>query len=109
MRWAGVQPTCLDGPQRLPQRRQRRHRCARGARATLAADMRYWPNPAHKAETTEAGPPLWTPDKDLCPTGMTVAERRDLLATSVPANEEYPRSRRFAMRRAQHGVEHIDG
>jgi hypothetical protein len=39
--------------------------------------MRYWPNPAHKAETTEAGPPLWTPDKDLCPTGMTVAERRD--------------------------------
>ena len=29
--------------------------------------MRYWPNPAHKRETTEAGPPAWSPDKDPCP------------------------------------------
>jgi hypothetical protein len=49
-------------------------------------------------------PPLWTPDKDLCPTGMTVAERRNLMATSVPANEEAPRSRRFALRRTEHGL-----
>jgi len=101
-------PKSSTGQGPSPQARRRRHRCAREARATLAHDMLYWPNPAHKAETTEAGPPLWTPDKDLCPTGMTVAERRDLLATSVPANEEDPRSRRFALRRTEHGLELFD-
>ena len=29
--------------------------------------MYYYPNPAHKTETTEAGPPRWRPDKEPCP------------------------------------------
>jgi hypothetical protein len=74
------------------------------SRATLASDMRYWPNPAHKTETTEAGPPLWTPDKDLCPTGMTIAERRDLLGTSGPANEEDPRPGGSPCGGTEHGL-----
>jgi hypothetical protein len=59
--------------------------------------MRYWPNPAHKVETTEAGPPLWTPDKDRCPPGMTVQERRALLDASVAVDPTNHRSRRFAV------------
>ncbi len=66
--------------------------------------MRYWPNPAHKVETTEAGPPRWNPDKDACPPGMTVHERRDLLLASLPLDPAEPRSRRFAMRRRSDGV-----
>jgi hypothetical protein len=70
--------------------------------------MRYWPNPAHKVETTEAGPPVWTPDKDRCPSGMTVQERRALFDASVPLNADDPHSRRFAVRRTEHGLELYD-
>src|SRR5262245_2061637 len=70
--------------------------------------MRYWPNPAHKLETTEAGPPNWNPDKDPCPVGMTIEERRDLFASSVAVEPNDPRSRRFAMRRTERGVEFFD-
>ena len=45
--------------------------------------LRYWPNPSHKTETTEAGPPRWNPDKDKCPSDMTVAERNELLKASI--------------------------
>jgi hypothetical protein len=61
--------------------------------------VHYWPNPAHKTETTEAGPPVWHPDKAKCPRGMTVEERSALLAASVPVDATDPRSRRFAVRR----------
>jgi hypothetical protein len=44
--------------------------------------MRYWPNPAHKQETTEAGPPQWRPGKEPCPREMTVAERDELLTAA---------------------------
>ena len=59
--------------------------------------MRYWPNPAHKQETTEAGPPAWFPNKEACPP-MTVEERRQLLAESIPLDPGDLRSRRYAMR-----------
>jgi hypothetical protein len=70
--------------------------------------MRYWPNPAHKVETTEAGPPVWVPDKEKCPPRMTVPERRALLEASVPMDPNDARSRRFALRRVEHGVELFD-
>ena len=35
--------------------------------------------------TTEAGPPSWYPAKTACPETMTLAERDELLAVSVPA------------------------
>ena len=70
--------------------------------------MRYWPNPAHKVETTEAGPPVWIPNKDKCPRGMTVAERNLLLADSEPVQPGDVRSRRFAMRRTETGLEFFD-
>jgi hypothetical protein len=70
--------------------------------------MRYWPNPAHKTETTEAGPPMWRPDKDPCPQGMTLHERRALLDASVPVDAADPHSRRFAIRRTEHGLEVFD-
>lgn len=59
--------------------------------------MRYWPNPAHKRETTEAGPPAWHPSKDACPP-MTIEERRELLQDSISLDPEDPRARRYAMR-----------
>lgn len=67
--------------------------------------MRYWPNPAHKKETTAEGPPRWNPDKSRCPDDMTVAERQQLLEGSVPENPDAAGSRRFALRRTQSGLE----
>jgi hypothetical protein len=69
--------------------------------------VRYWPNPAHKSETTEAGPPRWRPGKDKCPQ-MTVEERNLLLSASLPVNAEDPRSRRVAWRRHDGRVEFYD-
>lgn len=67
--------------------------------------MRYWPNPAHERETTEAGPPGWRPDKDPCPDDVTVDERAELLATAVPKNRDDPHSRRYNVRRVAEGLE----
>ncbi len=67
--------------------------------------MRYWPNPAYKRETTEAGPPLWRPDKEPCPNDLTEAERNRLLKTSVPRDPADPHSRRFNVRRGPRGLE----
>lgn len=70
--------------------------------------MRYWPNPAHKRQTTEAGPPVWRPHKTLCPDDMTVAERQQLLETAVPETPDDPRSRRYNVRRGGRGLELYD-
>lgn len=67
--------------------------------------MRYKPNPAHKRETTEAGPPRWRPGKALCPSSMTAAARNELLQSSVPENRDNPASTRFAVRRGSSGLE----
>ena len=70
--------------------------------------MHYWPNPAHKTHTTEAGPPAWSPDKDPCPAGMSVPERHALFNASLPVDAADPRSRRFALRRTDRGLEIYD-
>jgi hypothetical protein len=70
--------------------------------------MRYWPNPAHKSDTTEAGPPVWSPDKEKCPRGMTIDERDDLLVKSIPIDDADPTSRRFVARRTERGLEIYD-
>ena len=67
--------------------------------------MRYFPNPAHKVETTEAGPPRWRPDKTPCPEGMTIQERTQLLRDSIAENPDSPTTRRFAVRRSDSGLE----
>lgn len=67
--------------------------------------MRYVANPAHKVETTEAGPPVWRPDKTCCPKGMTLRERALLLRNSIAENPNSPTSRRFAVRRSESGLE----
>ena len=66
--------------------------------------MRYWPNPAHKRETTEAGPPRWRPHKSPCPS-MTREERATLLEISVPVDPADRRSRRYAVRRHEGRLE----
>ena len=73
-----------------------------------SATMRYWPNPAHKRRTSEAGPALWRPGKTPCPDDMTVAERNELLATAVPERRDDPRSRRYNVRRGARGLELYD-
>ena len=67
--------------------------------------VRYVPNPAHKRETTVAGPPRWRPDKEPCPPDMTPRERADLLRGSEPEHAGSPSSRRFAVRRGRSGLE----
>lgn len=67
--------------------------------------MRYWPNPAHKRETTVAGPPAWRPNKDPCPDDLAVEERDELLATSLPKDGAAPHSRRYNARRTDRGLE----
>ena len=70
--------------------------------------MHYWPNPAHKRTTTEAGPPRWSPDKESCPSDLTVEERNQLFEASVPIDANNPQSRRFAIRRTAAGLEIYD-
>ena len=67
--------------------------------------MRYVPNPAHKVQTTEAGPPRWRPNKTPCPKGMTRHERSQLLKGSIAADPASPKSRRYAVRRGDAGLE----
>lgn len=67
--------------------------------------MRYFANPAHKKETTEAGPPRWRPDKEPCPEGMTLRERTELLRESIAERPDSPASPRFAVRRSESGLE----
>ena len=67
--------------------------------------MRYFANPAHKLDTTEAGPPRWNPDKEPCPKGMTLRERTELLRESVPEDLESLTSTRFAVRRGMSGLQ----
>ena len=67
--------------------------------------MRYFANRAHKVETTEAGPPAWSPDKTPCPKGMTLRERTELLRNSVAEDPDLPGSKRFAVRRTELGLE----
>ena len=67
--------------------------------------MRCFANPAHKMETTEAGPPRWRPDKEPCPEGMTLRERTELLRESVAEDPDSPASPRFAVRRGESGLE----
>ena len=67
--------------------------------------MRYFANPAHKIETTEAGPPAWRPDKTPCPKGMTLRERTELLRDSIAEDPNSPISRRFAVRRSASGLD----
>ncbi len=67
--------------------------------------MRYVANPAHKLETTEAGPPEWRPDKEPCPQGMSLRERAALLRASVAEDIDSPMSRRFAVRRDESGLQ----
>ena len=66
--------------------------------------MFYYPNRAHKRETTEAGPPGWRPDKEPCP-DMTPEERTELLRESVARDPSLPTSQRFAVRRTGTGLE----
>jgi len=70
--------------------------------------VHYWPNPAHKVETTEAGPPAWVPSKEKCPRDITIAERDALLEASIAVEPADPRSRRFAVRRTTSGLEIFD-
>ena len=67
--------------------------------------MRYFANPAHKLETTEAGPPRWYPDKEPCPEGMTLRERKELLRDSVAEDPGSLASTRFAVRHGESGLE----
>ncbi len=71
----------------------------------LWSTVRYWPNPAHKRETTEAGPPAWRPDKEPCPDDLTVGDRNELLAGAIPADPASPHSRRYNVRRTITGLE----
>src|SRR5215472_588869 len=67
--------------------------------------MRYWPNPAHKRGTTEAGPPRWWPDKEPCPDDLAVDGRNELLVTSFALDPTDAHSRRFNVRRCVRGLE----
>jgi hypothetical protein len=65
----------------------------------------YYPNPAHKRLTTEAGPPLWRPDKSCCPDDMTLKEREELLRSSVSEDKDPQHPVRYAVRRTANGME----
>lgn len=69
--------------------------------------VRYWPNPAHKRSTTEAGVGAWRPAKEPCP-AMTIEERDALLQASLPEDGANPRSRRYAFRRTEGGLEFFE-
>jgi len=70
--------------------------------------VRYFPNPAHKKETTQAGPPAWRPNKELCPEDLTVAERQRLFEASISRDPSVPGDRRWTLRRTESGIEFFD-
>jgi len=59
----------------------------------------YYPNPAHKRATTEAGPPRWYPAKEACPEDMTLEEREELVRASIPLSDDPYDPKRFAVQR----------
>lgn len=65
----------------------------------------YYPNPAHKKGTTEAGPPEWYPAKTACPDTMTLEERDQLVAESLPLSEDPLDPSRIAVRRVEGRLE----
>lgn len=65
----------------------------------------YFPNPAHKTQTTEAGPPKWYPAKTACPDTMSLAERDELVDMSVPAGDDPLDPSRYAVRRVDGRLE----
>jgi hypothetical protein len=65
----------------------------------------YAPNPVHKREWTEAGPPAPRSDKTPCPPEITAVECHALLQSSIPEDPNDPRSRRYAVRRLDIGAE----
>jgi hypothetical protein len=65
----------------------------------------YEPSPAHKIQTTEAGPPRWIPFKEKCPPEMTVREREELLAQSISEDGRRETPRRYAFRHTPNGPE----
>lgn len=70
--------------------------------------IRYWPNPVHKRETSEAGVAGWRPNKECCPR-LTVEERDDLLARATQVAPGRPDSSRYSMRRGAAGLEFYIG
>jgi hypothetical protein len=69
----------------------------------------YAPNPVHKREWTEVGPPAPRSDKSPCPNDITAVECHALLRGSIPEDPNDPRSRRFAVRRSDGGAELFAG
>jgi len=69
--------------------------------------LKYWPNPAHKRETSEEGPPQWRPHKTPCPP-MPLTERQELLTKSIP-DPKKPQTCRYALRRGEAGLEWFEG
>lgn len=71
------------------------------------AERRLWyvPNPSHKLETTEAGPPRWSPKKTACPVGMSMEQRDFLVRESVPIDDDPLNPRRYAVRRVEGRLE----
>ena len=65
----------------------------------------YVPNPVHKREWTEVGPPAPRSDKTPCPSEITAIECRALLANSIAELPSDPRSRRYVVRRSDLGAE----
>lgn len=72
---------------------------------TLGSVPTYAPNRAHKREWTDAGPPAFRSDKSPRPPEITAIECAELLQTSIPEDPVDPRSRRYAVRRSDHGAE----
>jgi hypothetical protein len=64
----------------------------------------YFPNPAHKTVTTEAGPPRWYPKKTACEEELTTREAQCLLEQSVAEDGEPLNPRRWAVRRVGNEV-----
>ncbi len=71
----------------------------------ISDDFVYVPNPAHKWGTTEAGPPVWSPDKEKCPDDITIAERGQLLDRSIAKDGAEDNPSRYAIRRSENQIE----
>ncbi len=76
---------------------------------TDATVFRYAPNRVRKTTWTEAGPPAPRSDKTPCPRDLGGVECSPLLAGSVAEEVLNPRSRRYAVRRSEIGLEVFAG
>lgn len=62
----------------------------------------------HNPRVSEEGPPRWVPGGEKCPEDLSQTELDELIAASLPADDDPASCRRFALRRTENGTQFFE-